>query len=490
MRRYEMRDLAAAPRFANPDLGLANPAAVSPRPAVCDLTILDTPDRRLLRAGIVLAHRAMDGEGEWLLAAPGWRPQLPAEYVEAMTSGEVPDSMLALLSPLLRHAPLAPAGTRHRVRSTYLVRNLDRESLGTVIDDHVTIRRDGQVLTQYREVTIDTGTMTREQIAWADDVIRGVDGVQVDRQVPLPTRLRILADPDRAGEADTLGVGPVEPAPADATMVDIVGRFIAEQARDVLKADLNIRSGRTRKVQPLVRALRSFANDLPVVAPVLAPETLDDLLAEVRWAADELDGTFGDDQQVILTGDRYLGIFDRVAQLRRPPTAEGLGHGAAREEIAGMVVVATEEMLRVGRAAPHSADDSGWREAARAAERLRAVAEIAVLLAPKQAKRLRSRANDLLDGLTACDNDELVELRASLAGTSAEEAFGIGRRYAALADNRADARAEYVDHWAKDARKLRAAGTDLLERLGVGIALTEPIAEAGARRAGDEDGHV
>ncbi|WP_139283106.1 hypothetical protein [Raineyella antarctica] len=472
VRRYEMRDLAAAPRFANPDLGLGNPAMVSTRPALSDLTILDTADHRLLRAGIVLAHRSMDGEGAWLLAAPTWSPQLPAEHVEAMTSGDVPEAIQAVLAPLLRGAPLAPVGTQRRSRVTYLVRTTDRVPLGSVVDDHVTIRRDGEVLTQYREVCVDTGTMSRTQVEWVDEVLRGAEGIRVDRQLPLASRLRILTNDDAfTGAIDLSVTGPVD---TDASMAEIVGHFISQGAHEVLLADLNVRSGRTRKVQPLVRALRRFASEVPVVAPVLPHGHIDELARELLWAADELDGAFGADQEELLTGDRYLGIFERISKLRTPTLAQGIGTGSAREEIGGMVAEALDAMLRAGRAAPHTLDDTGWKTAAAAAERLVVTAELAALLAPKQARKLRNRASELFDGLVACDNDELQALRASLGSSSPEEAFGIGRRYAGLADTRAEARTEFTEHWPKDRRKVYKAARELLERLGIdGLETTE-----------------
>ena len=466
VRRYEMRDLAAAPRFANPDLGLGNPAVVSTRPALSDLTVLDAFDHRLLRAGIVLAHRSMDGEGAWLVAAPTWSPQLPEEHLEAMTSGEVPDGILDMLAPLLRRAPLAPVGTLHRVRTTYLIRSTDRRPLGTVIDDHYTIRREGQVLTQYREVGVDTGTMSSTQVEWFDDVLREVEGLPVDRHLPLPARLRVLAGEDTTGRIDLSTVGSVD-ADTDATMGEVVGHFIGQAAHDVLLADLDVRSGRTRKVQPLVRSLRRFVDEVPVVDPVLPDGHVAELAAELNWAADALDGAFGADQAALLAGDRYLGIFERISALRTPTLAEGVGTGPAREEIGTMVAEAARDLLRAGSQAPDAPDDSGWRAAAAAAQRLVTTAELAALLAPKLARKLGSRAGDVYDGLVVCDNEELEALRGSLTGASPQEAFGIGRHYAGLASRQAEARAEFVEHWPTDARKLRRAALELLDRLGV-----------------------
>jgi hypothetical protein len=41
------------------------------------VTLLDAPDHRLIRSGVLLAHRVLDGRGEWYITAPDWQPLLP-----------------------------------------------------------------------------------------------------------------------------------------------------------------------------------------------------------------------------------------------------------------------------------------------------------------------------------------------------------------------------------------------------------------------------
>lgn len=483
MRRYEMRDLAAAPRFANPGLELGNPAVVGVRPTLADLTVLDTADRRLLRAGVVLAHRFMDGEGEWVLSAPDWSPQLPEHRAEPMTAGQVPDHVHYLLAPFVRGADLAPVGTVRRSRRTYVLRTTAREAVGSVFDDHFTVRRDGQVITQYREVGLDTGSMSKAQVGWLHEVLVGAQAVRVPGPIPLPARLAILAD---GGEAAT-GADVVDHDDSEETLRDLVATFLGREARHVLKADLNIRAGRTRKVQPLVRALRRFATDVTVVAPVLDGDALDLLVEDAGWAAEEINGVFGDQLHDVVQGERYLGMFERLAELQDPPLVPGLGQGAARQEIGQMVADAVDGLLEAGEAAPDADDDSGWGRATQAAERVLAGAEVAALVAPKPAKRLRTRACRLLDGLAACDSEELSALRAELEGAAPERAFALGREYAVLADSQSEARAEYVEGWPKEARKLRAASEDLFDKLRFSAHETIPEA-AGPRHPEELDG--
>ena len=63
---------APAPRMVNPELGLHNLVARAGHNAAyeIDVTLLDAPDHRLIRSGVLLAHRVLDGRGEWFLTRP------------------------------------------------------------------------------------------------------------------------------------------------------------------------------------------------------------------------------------------------------------------------------------------------------------------------------------------------------------------------------------------------------------------------------------
>ncbi|WP_231359979.1 hypothetical protein, partial [Escherichia coli] len=74
-----------------------------------DITLLDSTDRRLLRAGVVLAHRVIEGIGEWYMDAPIWQPWLPVDHSVALgMAGDLPRDYICLIKPFLRGVPLAP----------------------------------------------------------------------------------------------------------------------------------------------------------------------------------------------------------------------------------------------------------------------------------------------------------------------------------------------------------------------------------------------
>jgi len=101
---------APAPRLVNPSLGLHNLVARAGHNAAyeIDVTLLDAPDHRLIRSGVLLAHRVLDGRGEWYLTAPDWQPLLPKDRIELMGHADLPEELADLIRPLRRRAPLGP----------------------------------------------------------------------------------------------------------------------------------------------------------------------------------------------------------------------------------------------------------------------------------------------------------------------------------------------------------------------------------------------
>ena len=90
-RLYDMPYGSPAPQLINAELGLDHLVARAGHNAGydIDLTLLDAPDHRLMRSGVLLAHRVLDGRGEWYLGAPDWVPLLPKELIESMSQTDL-----------------------------------------------------------------------------------------------------------------------------------------------------------------------------------------------------------------------------------------------------------------------------------------------------------------------------------------------------------------------------------------------------------------
>ena len=123
-RLYDMPYSSPAPRLVNPELGLEHLVARAGHNAgyEIDLTLLDAPDHRLMRSGVLLAHRVLEGRGEWYLGAPDWVPLLPKELIESMNQAELSEDMADLIRPFRRRAPLTPVAALRCERREFALR--------------------------------------------------------------------------------------------------------------------------------------------------------------------------------------------------------------------------------------------------------------------------------------------------------------------------------------------------------------------------------
>ena len=105
---------SAEPRLINPDVGLHNLVARGGHnaPYTIDVTLLDAPDHRLIRSGVLLAHRVLDGRGEWFLTAPDWQPLLPKDRIELMGHADLPDDLAVADPAVAPPGDARPGGRR------------------------------------------------------------------------------------------------------------------------------------------------------------------------------------------------------------------------------------------------------------------------------------------------------------------------------------------------------------------------------------------
>ena len=171
-RLYDMPYSSPAPRLINPELGLHNLVARAGEHAAysIDVTLLDAPDHRLMRTGVLLAHRVVDGRGEWFLTAPEWQPLLPKDRIELMGDAELPEEFAYLLRPLRRRATLGPVAALTCDRREFALRDDQGVTLALLRDDKVTVRRGGLTTARYREVLITPvgPGLNEAQLAWLD----------------------------------------------------------------------------------------------------------------------------------------------------------------------------------------------------------------------------------------------------------------------------------------------------------------------------------
>ena len=227
------------PSPVRPDLGLASLVARAGHNAGydIDLTLLDAADHRLIRTGLLLAHRVLDGRGEWYLGAPDWVPLLPKELIIPMGQGELPDDLAELVRPFRRGAPLSPVAALRCERREFALRNGGGQTVALLRDDKVTVRRNGLTTARYREVMLTPvgPGLDAAQAEWLGQCLGAAGGTEIER---FPRLVRRLGAP-ATGPSDL-------PAPAklaDGTFGQFLTQLLGAGVRDLIGGDLALTAG-------------------------------------------------------------------------------------------------------------------------------------------------------------------------------------------------------------------------------------------------------
>lgn len=461
VRRFELPWQARVGRLVNPELGLAS---VSLRggehaPYTIDVTVLDAPDHRLVRAGIWLAHRVLDGRGEWYLAGDGWAPWLPAERIEQLGEGDLPDELADLVRPFRRGAALGPTAALTCRREEYALRDGERKLIAVLRNEAVQVRSGGVTTARYRQLTLtgEGSRLTARQAGWITEALSAAGGTRVAEFPPLAQRLGAPA----TGLSDL--PDDREPDPQD-NLERFVGGLLAARLRRITRADLAVRGGHRRGARELAGELLRMRAEVQGLVPLLEPGWSGELAAELGWAAQAVRSAAGDaagGSAAELSGERYLRLLDRLVSASRAPALGDAGAESAGEALTGLLRQRVRE-LRAAMAGLSVAEgvDDGWLAALRAAEGVRDCCGVQAEES-KPVRTLRRRATRLLaalgEGLSA--HDERQQLR--LDELTVDQAFAAGRAYERVAVAERDARADLLDDWPRIERRLRRAVKEL-----------------------------
>ena len=270
--RFDLPFQADAPSLLSDAIGITGLMERRAASHSIDVTILDTPDDRLLRAGVVLAHRVLGGVGDWYLAASGWVPHLPAERIVPINAtAELPQEFADLTRPLVRRAVLGPVAALECQRVEYLLRGPDGP-LGSIRDERVTVRRGGMATARYREATLTpTDLLGRHQLEHVLAALDAVSATAVDEFPSLQQRL----GPPATGGTDFPNPGPLN---REATMEAFVTRLFAADLQDLVRAQY-------RDEEAITDALQKFRGHVRGLANVLDPEWRQAMESAVEKAA-------------------------------------------------------------------------------------------------------------------------------------------------------------------------------------------------------------
>lgn len=449
VRRFELPYTAAPGELTNPVIGLHSLAlrAGDHAPYTIDVTLLDAPDHRLIRAGVWLAHRVLDDRGEWYLATDVWTPWLPAERIEPMGHADIPDELVDLVRPFRRGATLKPVAVLTCDRSEYVLRDADAAALAVLRDDRVQIRSGGLITARYREITL-TGAaarLTTAQLTWLTERLVAVGATRVARFAPLTQRLGAPA----SGLSDF--PPPRQCRPGDS--LELVWNFrLGERLRALTYADLSVRGGAGDGVPELLEQLHQVRRQLRGLTPLLDEHWSADLVTQLDWAVASLEAP-GNDAAGVLSSQRYLGLLDRLVSASRAPALGDHGPRAGGAALSKLLDTRLRELVDHAGALNEDSADGAWQEALRVAGLLHDCCRVQVR--PGRAvTRLARRAGKTAEALSACVRATEAYAGLRLGELSTIDAFEAGRAYERLHGEQRRARSDFVQEWPRRARRL------------------------------------
>jgi len=309
------RKLRVHAMFDLPDLvvaGVASSVEVV-EPFTMRAVYHDTDDLALFRWGITLRRREGGADEGWHMKLPvagadgSARDELRLP-LDAGQVGAVPGAFVEVVSPLLRGRPLAAAVTLSTDRSPRILRDADGTGLVEVVDDIVSILRDGRTVSVFREIEVEA--IDPSNPAAHDAMAAVVDHLVALGAEPSSVSKAASALGPRTAEPPDVPQLPV-PGP-DGLAVDAIRAVLSQHVRHLLMADIGVRRDLPDSVHQMRVAARRLRSALATFAPLIEPEADAALREELKWMASEL-GAIRDTEVMLDRLDRHAGMLDDPA---------------------------------------------------------------------------------------------------------------------------------------------------------------------------------
>jgi CHAD domain-containing protein len=465
--KYEAEQDAVLPALD----GLAQVAATASLPEQLLVAVYyDTPDLRLLRAGITLRRRTGGEDAGWHLKLPvGGRTREEVRLPLTSSSQRVPRELADLVRSRSRGAGLVPVASVSTRRQAISLLDQAGQVLAEVADDQVSAHRqdDPSSGESWREVEVELAGGDSHLLMAVDDVLRQHGLTASARSAKLE---RVLSSqlPSSAGKHRLTAADPA---------YQVITGYLAAQAEELASLDPMVRRFRPDSVHKMRIATRRMRSTLRSFGAVIRAADTGHLADELKWLGDVL-GRARDSEVLAahlraqqeqtdvaqllgpvgaridshfarsgatartavltaLNSQRYSALLTDLEALISDPPLGPDGDAAAGPTLAAAVGSAyrttRRRMRRALASAPGQDRDVAYHQARKAAKRARYAAEAVTAVEGKaagrfagQMKKLQTVLGDHQDTVIARQLERRLGVAAHQAG---ENAFSYGLFY-------------------------------------------------------------
>lgn len=281
----------------------------------------DTADLTLFRWGITLRRREGGADEGWHMKLPvagadgSARDELRLS-LDAGPVGSVPGALVEVVAPLLREQPLAAVVTLSTERTPYVLRDGGGRALVEVVDDVVSILREGRTVSAFREVEVEA---IDPDLPEAHAALQAVVDVMLARGAePSSVSKAASALGPRTAEPPDVPAHPV-PGPGGLA-VDAIRAVLSQHVRHLLMSDIGVRRDLPDSVHQMRVSARRLRSALSTFGPLMDPQVDAALREELKWMASEL-GAIRDTEVMLDRLDRHAGQLDDAADTERARAA-------------------------------------------------------------------------------------------------------------------------------------------------------------------------
>lgn len=425
--------------LVQPDRGIAAIRTRWGSEQLAPFTILDTPDLRLIEAGLILGHRVVDDSGEWVLLSSGWEPYLAPQIIEPLGHGDVPESLSALLRPFRRLAALGVVGELSGERRGYTAVNDSGDTLVSLTDEILNCEVQSNAVESIRIVTVTDVAASKAQFL---DVVAGLEAVG-GRRLP-------AGDPIAALLSDRYGVGDFrfpDRFTVETTMRTFASGALRRRIRRIIESDLAFRKNIDGEPDIVNLQLLRAQRTVEGISWASSADT-DGLIADLQWLLEH--------QGSAPFGERYLRVLDDLVTLARAPKLgeweERSAFRAMAQEIDASLTAVVDRAGRLDRHSPRIR----WEKTRAALLHCLALTRVSRKFFGSRAKGLRRRLEMIVSELDACL--PVVPPTPSLEGLPAKEAFEAGRAFERATIGAEAARVQFVANWPDHRRYFKRLG--------------------------------